>query len=199
MLLVIFLWITLCSFFVFLSYNTVPITNKKNTIFDILKFTLERQQFSRRDCEHIQVPCFVANDCADICLYPDGYTCTNGICSKLSINTLDDKPQCNTKHGIISMLVGDEALGSVNWQCISLYKQIWTDSDRLVKHVCEGGIMNIDLTKISFTPLACQCPENTSLIFKDFDAFNQPVPRCVKHDRLFPDYQKPAKWLLKTK
>lgn len=200
MFLVILFWFGLCSFFYWLFWNTAnaPGLNlnlsKSTNLMSLIKLSLDRKQSF--DCKNVHVPCFVNHDCSDICLYPGGYACLNGICQK-AYTKETEIPKCNPKHGIVALLRANEIFGQLSWQCVSLYKQIWSDSDTLMEHVCEGGTIDIDLTKVLFSPLACKCPENTSLIFREMDAFNQPIPRCVKHDHLFSDYKKPSRWVLK--
>lgn len=143
---------------------------------DINPEILNRQPIKPLDCQIEEVACFTNADCSVLCSAELSYCSHQGNCV---LSKPEEKPpaKCNTAHGIVAVLTGDNATGSTSFECISLYPNIWTNDDKLVKGVCHQGNFNIDLTKEIYDPRKCKCPN--SLVFRITDSYSLPIPRCV--------------------
>lgn len=157
--------------------------------------TVNREIAVARSCggrDALQMPCFNSSDCKYLCKESMVFCGQDGTCFTGTSEGGGTAPSelCNPKHGIVAVLLGNSATSTAEWACVSMYRYLFTDDDKLVDGVCQGGTFDVDFTLKEYSPTACLCPEGTGLIWNDSDPFNLAIPRCVKKPHLFRDFEK---------
>lgn len=143
-----------------------------------------------RDCIKKKMPCQNNSDCLRICNQPS-FICNQNICKKLpKIRQFDDDElNCNNKHGIF--IVAEHLPGGGLFRrCMSFYKELWTNDDKMAPGVCRGGVLDTNVMDHPPRLEDCKCPPGQTAI--TLNANSRPilqhviVPKCIPiHNKHF--------------
>lgn len=185
---VLVMFFVLALFYVaYVLQSESPVFKPIAAVFDIS--LLNRKEENAPKCStNINVPCFENLDCNILCR-ENLVFCKDNFCKVGEIQDTE-AGQCNPKHGIVAVFLGDVATGSTSWECISLYRYLFTDQDAVVKGVCEGGVFDVDLVMNEYRPEMCVCPRDKTLIWRDDDPFVLSIPRCVRYPELYHGFKR---------
>ncbi|AAK94124.1 CUN046 similar to AcMNPV ORF115 [Culex nigripalpus nucleopolyhedrovirus] len=131
------------------------------------------------DCHNTKLPCIDNADCQRNCaLTRDGgvSSCIGGFCST-DHKSIPEKRNCVEEHGILRVFTADEFV--INQSCLSTYRDIFTDDNKLQPYVCTGGQLEINLLEQAFTPDACVCGTGTTKYIYRPGPYNRPIPVCL--------------------
>lgn len=146
---------------------------------DLLKKRI-RIAFERHniiDCENVNIPCIVDDQCRDNCKGGLTMRCNEGgFCSK-GINFLQPRT-CDADKGLVMVFnaVGDLVVEKV---CISLYRDIIDDNGNLRSYVCENGEIAINLQEGPFSVTDCECGNGFTRFSYTSGAFSRAIPVCL--------------------
>nr|AHW98299.1 PIF-3 [Nilaparvata lugens endogenous nudivirus] len=116
----------------------------------------------KRDCNIERVLSMLDSQCDDICLGPDTFRSSNGVC----VNTVVFEKsvpldECNPKLGVVAYLIGDTQLGRTRLQCLSIDPGIQPNNPKAKNIICgendDDGFTNINYLE-SFPQIdTCRC------------------------------------------
>lgn len=137
---------------------------------------LTNNTVNKKNCVNSTYYCKVDLDCSDICgtlfiCNKDTFTCDAIVYNESEIK---DTTNCDAKHGSFLSLAVDQYRGSY-WTCIQKYPNLFEPTETLRKHVCNGGVFNVNVLEKTPTIQDCQC-KNKDLVYKIDDPN---TPRCA--------------------
>lgn len=152
----------------------------------------------RYDCLKTNIFCTNTIDCFDMCTTDIVFGCdaTSGLC-RPTRNVVDDDDDggggdnggggevdtnraCDGAHGFSSVLTVDEFTGA-HWTCLNELSGLFDDNNKLLPHVCSGGVFEINVLDSYPNVTDCMCPSGTVRVVHQ----NAPnVPRCINSSLL---------------
>lgn len=134
----------------------------------------------RHNCDEMVTYCFDDADCNSMCAAngPNKYECSrnNFECHVKKTSTVrGTQKECNKKHGFLRVFSTNELMGTTSF-CLPTLTNIYDSEDNVNKFVCNGGILQTDITKNPFDVKNCVCNPPKVLAVMDNSST---VPRCV--------------------
>ncbi|QOD39993.1 pif-3 [Matsumuraeses phaseoli granulovirus] len=146
-------------------------------------------QFERHniiDCNAVNVPCVVDDQCRDNCSGGLVMHCNEGGFCARGLRTVTHIDDCDVSRGQIMVF---NAIGGlvVENLCVSVYRDVVEDGGELRPYVCEHGTMYLDLENGPFQIDDCVCDQGFVKFSYSSGSFSRPVPVCIpnKSARLF--------------
>lgn len=125
---------------------------------DIPDFPLYKTKKYRKDCDIVRVFAMDDSTCENVCSGNTPYLAKNGICINSTIvNQSETTNECDSKLGVLAILIGDPQFGSVNSYCVSIDAGVQSSNIHLPNKMCTGGKININYLEKFPQISECEC------------------------------------------
>lgn len=97
-------------------------------------------------------------------------------------STKDKVNLCDVNHGLFYVLHGITQFSTTMWHCVSIYKDLWSNTNTIVPGVCAGGQLYTNV--FDHAPLLqdCKCPDGFKLYGSGMTHSVEQIetPKCIK-------------------
>jgi Per os infectivity factor 3 len=161
--------------------NTHKLKKEINSKFKFRDFTEDKS-----NCSETKVHCFTNSDCTENCIANSNekYKCFKNVCLNVP---KPNQIKCSKSTGGVLVFTGNDELGLAKFECLCMFPELYTgiSCDKLQKHVCNGGHLNVVQLESLGPYEICTCALNKIKIGIRQSASARFSPICVGVDERF--------------